>query len=41
MNDSNIYIKFENHFKLYLKSKDKIIFEHELRKSRIDYHFDE
>ena len=39
MNNS-IKIKFQNHFKLYVSLKDKIIFESELIKNGIDFYVD-
>ncbi|MEG0851635.1 MAG: hypothetical protein RSH24_17340, partial [Flavobacterium sp.] len=37
---NSIDIKFQNHFKLYVLLKDKIIFESELNKSNIKYYID-
>ena len=41
MNSESAKIKFEDHFKLYVLLKDKIIFESELQKSGIDFYFEE
>ena len=38
---NNASVKFENHFKLYIPSRDKIIFESELINNNIDFHFEE
>ena len=35
--NQNIYIKFQEHFKLYVLLKDKIIFEAELDKLGVDF----
>lgn len=37
---NNINVKFQNHFKLYILLKDKIIFENELNKSNIEFYID-
>ena len=34
-------VKFENHFKLYIPFRDKIIFESELINNNIDFYFEE
>jgi len=39
MND--ISVKFENHFKLYIPFRNKIMFESELINNNIAYYFDE
>jgi len=41
MENESIKIKFEEHFKLYVLLKDKIIFESELFKNGIDFYFEE
>ena len=40
MNQHNIDIKFQEHYKLYVLLKDKIIFESELEKNNIKYYID-
>jgi len=39
MNNANI--KFENHYKLYIPFRDKIIFESELTNNNIDFYYEE
>jgi len=41
MENESIKIKFEEHFKLYVLLKDKIIFESELLKNGIDFYIEE
>ena len=38
---NKVNIKFENHFKVYIPFRDKIIFESELANNNIDFYFDE
>ena len=38
--NSSIKIKFQNHFKLYISLKDKIIFDSELINNKINFHVD-
>jgi hypothetical protein len=40
MSDSNSIIKLSDHFILYIPLKDKIIFEHELRKATIKFYLE-
>ena len=40
MQGNNSEILFKNHFKIYLLPKDKIIFERELEKQKIEYYCD-
>ena len=39
MNNANV--KFENHFKLYVPFRDKIIFESELINNNIEFYYEE
>ena len=41
MTNESAKLKFENHFKLYVLLKDKILFESELYKNGIDFYFEE
>lgn len=38
---NKVSIKFENHFKLYIPFRDKIIFKSELINNNIDFYFDQ
>lgn len=38
---NSISVKFENHFKLYIPFRDKIIFESELINNNIEFYFEE
>jgi hypothetical protein len=38
---NNASVKFENHFKLYIPFRDKIIFESELINNNIEFYFEE
>lgn len=41
MENHNFNIKLDDHFKLYIRFKDKIRFEYELQRNNLIYHIDE